>query len=142
MLICFVWWTFRSVSDFHCVASTSLHLSEASCQYLMLNCDAKISPELCLTSLGHSGNYPRSLVISESTYLQSIICLTMYLLMLMKPHLLGKMLETRIRWEFENCTKATLYALPYDWTDIQEYTKITNSWARMVFLVDFKVELG
>lgn len=57
----------------------------------------QVKPELCLNSLGNSGNYPISLVISESTYLQSIICLMMYLPMLMKPHLLGKMLETGIR---------------------------------------------
>lgn len=56
-----------------------------------------VKPELCLTSLRHSGNYPRSRLISESTYLQIIICLVMYLPMQMKPPLLGKMLETRIR---------------------------------------------
>lgn len=67
---------------------------------LVLNNKGHVKLELCLTSLRHSGNYPGSLVISECTYLQSIGCLIMYLPEVMKSHLLGKMLETRIRWEF------------------------------------------
>lgn len=64
---------------------------------LFLNNKGHVKTDLCLTSLSHSGNYSGRLVISESTCLHTVICLIMYLPMVMKLHLLGKMLETRIK---------------------------------------------